>query len=238
MAQRKLLPIASTGGSLPTVTIDNAKWKTLEKIIDKPISPDLRIELVDATNIFLSRAIFEHAAGPRADATKRLTALSRAANQFLSILNEAGSSDARRYAELLIERCLIDDRLPGEDRFDHVIGVTTSFAAACNLARNELASGVYGEFRLGGSWEGWIRRLTEILDREGMSTSARKDAVKNKSEKASNFVLFIDELQKTVEPKFRRGTSTTDALAGAVHLARQVAKRPTKRTNKTRKSTA
>ena len=60
----------------------------------------------------------------------------------------------------------------------------------------------------------------------GMSTSARKDAALNKSGKASNFVLFIEELQKCFDPKFQRGTHSTIALAEAIAHARRVAKPP------------
>ena len=61
-----------------------------------------------------------------------------------------------------------------------------------------------------------------------MSTSARKDAGLNKSGKASNFVLFVKELQEGFDQRFRRGTHSTIALAEAIALARRVAKRPKK----------
>jgi hypothetical protein len=239
MAQRKrMLPIASAGGPSPIVIIDDAKWQTLERIIDKPISPALRTELVDATNHFLSFAIFEHTVEPLDGATERVTAVSGAANRFWRTLVEGGNSDARVYADHLIKMHFDDARMPRRDKIYNLIGIMTSFMVACDLAGKQLASGTNAEHRPGEYWEGWIRRLTEILKRSEISTSARKDAAMNKSGKASNFVLFIEVLQKGFDPKFRRGTHSTSALAEAITRARRVAKRPQKRNNKTRKTTA
>jgi hypothetical protein len=113
----------------------------------------------------------------------------------------------------------------------------TSFVAACELAEKEMVSEDQAEHRLGDCWEGWIRRLIEILKRNGMSTSVRKDAAENKSGKASKFVLFVEELQKGFDAKFRRGTHSTPALAEAVNRARRVTKPRKQRVIKTRNRT-
>ena len=237
MAQRRRkLPFASAGGPSPIATIDDAKWQILERIIDEPISPALRTELVDATNHFLSFAIFEHTVEPLDGATERVTAVSGTAKRFWRTLNEGGSGDARFYADHLIEMHFADARMPRKDKIRSLMGIMTSFVVACDLAGKELASGTIAEHRIGDCWAGWIRRLTEILKRNEMPTSARKDA--DKSGKASNFVLFVEELQKGFDPIFRRGTQSTGAVAEAITRARRVAKRPKMRDNKTRKSEA
>jgi hypothetical protein len=239
MAQRKrTLPIASAGGPPPTVTVNGTRWETLERIIGKSISPALRTELIDATNHFLSFAVFEHTAEPLDSAVERVTAVSRAANRFWRTLIEGGGGDAGFYANNMIEMHFTDSRMPRRHKIHNLIGIMTSFMVACDLAGKELVSEDNAEHRIGECWEGWIRRLTEILKQNKMPTSARKDAAKNKSGKASDFVRFIEELQKGFDSKFRRGTHSTSALAEAITLARRVAKDPEHRKNKTRNSTA
>jgi hypothetical protein len=235
MAQRKrMLPIASAGGPLPKVVVDNAKWQTFEKILDKTISPALRRELVDVTNHFLSWAIFEHSAEPLDGAIERITTLSGAANRFRRALTEGGNSDARFYGNYLIERYFNDARMPGRgNKINSLTCIMTSFVVACNRADKEIASRTNAEHRIGDCWGGWIRRLTEILERNEMPTAARKDAADSKSGKASKFVRFVDEFQKSFESKFRRATFSTPALAEAISRAR-VTKLRKKRTIKTR----
>ena len=234
MAQRKrMLPIASAGGPLPKVVVDNAKWKTLEKIFDKAILPALRTELIDATNHFLSFAIFEHTAEPLAGAIERVSTLSDAANQFWRALIDGKSSDARFYADHMIESYFDDARLPKRDRIQGLSLIMTSFVAACNLANKEMASGTNAEHRIGECWEGWIRRLTEIIERNEMPTAASKDAGLNNG-KASKFVRFVEEFQESFEPKFRRATFSTPALADAITRARRGTKTGKQRINKPR----
>jgi hypothetical protein len=235
MAQRKrTLPIASAGGPRPKTAVDNAKWQAIEKIFDRAISPALRTELVDATNHFLSFAVFEHTVEPLDGATERITTVSGAAKQFWRALIEGGNSDARFYADHLIEMHFRDAGMRHRDKIHYLTGIMTSFVVACDLAGKELASGANAEHRRGDCWEGWIRRLTEILGRNEMPTSARKDAAVNKSGKASKFVRFVEEFQMGFESKFRRGDFSTSALAEAISRAR-VTKPLKQRSIKTRK---
>jgi hypothetical protein len=51
-------------------------------------------------------------------------------------------------------------------------------------------------------------------------------------------VRFVEEFQESFEPKFRRGTFSTPALAEAISRARRVTKTSKKRNIKTRISKA
>ena len=149
-----MLPIASAGGPPPKTAINDARWKTLERIIGKPISAALRRELVDATNHFLRFAIFEHTVEPLDHASKRLSAVSGTANSFWRTLNEGGSGDAVFYADHLIETHFTDARMPRKDKIRNLTEIMTSFLVACDLAGKKLASGTGAEHRVGECWDG------------------------------------------------------------------------------------
>jgi hypothetical protein len=76
----------------------------------------------------------------------------------------------------------------------------------------------------GGAWEIWMRELTGILDCHRLPTSARKDSDKTRSEKTSDFVQLVAELQQLIPPQFRRHYHSKPALATAIHSARKYTK--------------
>jgi hypothetical protein len=75
-----------------------------------------------------------------------------------------------------------------------------------------------------GAWDIWIRHLIKILDSHGWPTSARKDSDKAKSDKASQFVEFVDALQRLIPEPVQRSMQSKSALATAIHKARNYEK--------------
>jgi hypothetical protein len=236
MAQRKrTLPIGSAGEPPPKVQIDDAQWLRLEKTLESTISSKLRVQLVDATNQFLHFATFK--AEPIAGSIQRIKSVSDAAIKFRQALIEAEGGDAkfdtRLFADRLIQKHFHDPRIKDRNKIRKLADIMTSFVVACEKANTEIDDVTFAERRSVDGWQTWIRRLTEILDRHKLPTSARKDRDKNKTGKASPFVSFVKLFQECFDERFRRGTPSS--LAEAITLARRVPKSHEKQVIKTRK---
>jgi hypothetical protein len=231
---KRLLPIASALGPPPRVSIPDNEWHRLEGILGKGLQPGIRKEIIDVTDRFLGFAVFDLTREPVDNASTLLNALTKTGGDFFCALVDAGGSgDGAVYAVHLLRRHYKEPKLRHRNTIDALTSILTSFIVACDKARQELHE-EGDEHRRGESWETWIRNLTEILERNGLPTAARKDAVRNKSGKASKFVLFVEQLQGHFEERFRRGTHSTDALAEAIGRSRRVTKKSTERKYKTR----
>jgi hypothetical protein len=232
---KRLLPIASALGPPPKIAIRDEEWRRLEELLGQDLQPAIRKEIIAATDRFLNFAVFDFTREPVDEASNRLNALMTTGEELLGALGDAGSSsDGALYAIQLLRRHFVEPKLGRRNKFNALTSIVTSLVVACDKACQEL--GEQGdEHRRGESWDTWIRNLTEILKRNDLPTAARKDAVLNKSGIASNFVLFVEQLQRNFEERFRRGTQSTEALAVAIGRSRRVTKQSTKRKYKTRK---
>jgi len=233
---KRLLPIAEALGPPPRVSIPDNQWHCLEGILGKVLQPAIRKEIIEVTDRFLGFAVFDPTREPVDEASTLLNALTKTGGDFLGALVDAGegSDDGAVYAVQLLRRHFKEPKLRHRNKIDALTSILTSFVVACDKARKELDK-EGDEHRLGESWETWIRNLTEILNRNGLPTAARKDATLNKSGRPSAFVLFVEELQKSFSEIFRRGTHSAGALTEAIGRARRVTKEPTSGKNKTRK---
>jgi hypothetical protein len=91
--------------------------------------------------------------------------------------------------------------------------IMASFVLACDLAEKELERNRARGFQRGESWNVWVRDLADVLQERGFPTGVRKDVDKNKSNTSSSFVVLIQELQKLIPKRFRRGSHSDVALA-------------------------
>jgi hypothetical protein len=232
---KRLLPIASALGPTPRVSIPDDEWRCLGEILGKVLQPAIRKEIIEVTDRFLHFAAFELTREPIDEALNRLEALTKTGEDLLRALADAGSSgDGSVYAVHLLRHHFVAPEIRRKDKFDALTNIITSFVVACAKAREEL-SDRSSDHRQTDSWETWIRNLTEIMKRNNLPTAARKDAVLNKSGTPSEFVLFIKQLQRQFDERFRRGTHSTDALAVAIGRSRRVAKESAQGKYKTRK---
>jgi hypothetical protein len=204
-------------------------------LLGQDLQPAIRKEIIAVTDRFLNFAVFDFTREPVDEASNRVNALMTAAEELLGALVDAGSSgDGAVYAIQLLQRHFVEPELRRRNMLNALTSIVTSFVVACDKARQEL--GEQGdEHRRGQSWDTWIRNLTEILERNDLPTAARKDAMLNKSGIGSKFVLFVEQLQRNFEERFRRGTHSTEALAVAIGRSRRVTKESTERKYKTRK---
>jgi hypothetical protein len=74
----------------------------------------------------------------------------------------------------------------------------------CQRASAELRGRRDSGFRLGETWELWMRKLTNILSNSELPTRVRKGTDKIKTARPSPFVLFVRELQACLPATYRR----------------------------------
>ena len=90
------------------------------------------------------------------EAVKRIDRWKKAASKLLSAQTEPGSTASIFYAEYLVQ-----NEFP--ITLDQFHDLLMSYLGACTSAQSRAASKDEPEFRSGGSWDVWIRRLTAIL---------------------------------------------------------------------------
>jgi tetratricopeptide (TPR) repeat protein len=76
------------------------------------------------------------------------------------------------------------------------------------------------ESNKGFYWEFWIKALTQLFERHGLSVAARKDADKKHLDEQSPFVRFVSKFQEHLPEQCRRFTQSNDALAQGIYRVR------------------
>ena len=177
-----------------------------------------------ATNDFLWFASIEPEAAEANGAAKRIGQWKKAARKLLGAQTEPGSTASIFYAEYLVQ-----NEFPITlDQFHDLLML---YLGACTSAQSRAASKDEPEFRSGGSWDVWIRRLTAILKQHGLLTTVRHDVLYDDEDRPSRFPLLVCELQKGFPAEYRRGTHSPKALESAIGRASSVRKRPQKVTD-------
>ena len=220
MKRKPKLPVASAVGRRE-VNLGDSDWERIERVYKRPVPPVMRKQVQEATKKFIEFAVFELTARPLKNAEQRLAKVMKGAQDFWSaMLKElTGGSDEAVYVKHLIRKHFLDPRVPEDsDKIRAIVGIMTSFVAACDLAKDELCKREPDGFRQGSSWEEWVRRLTAIAKETGLPHGARKD--KSATDATSPFVALVDELQQIIPDDYRRHTHSTDALAKAIERAR------------------
>ena len=218
MRRIRRLSVASAIGATPTMTIIAQHWRELEQALEKKVPLRLRAEIIGITDNFLSWGVFEHAAVPVTGAERRLEALTKAGNNFLKTLASKDTGDARRLADYLVETHFMHHRFRPRGKVVDFCEVVRSFVEACRKASADLP--LQAEWRPGDCWSDWIVKITAVLKRNGIPTSARKDTDKHPG-KVSAFVMFIERLQRLLPTQYSRATHSRIALAEAITKARR-----------------
>jgi hypothetical protein len=212
MPQRKRrLPISSSEHAAPDFKTGAAFWARCEIANGQPISREIREEIIAATNDFLRFASMETEAEDLNAAVERIGRYRKAAGALLNEQAEPGSTATIFYAEYLVQSEFPDATL------DELHDLLMSYLGACTRAQSRAASKDEPEFRPGGSWDVWIRRLTAILTQHGLLTANRHDD--EGRDRPSRFPLLVGELQNGFPSEYRRGTYTPKALESAIGRA-------------------
>jgi hypothetical protein len=223
-----------TKGKIPLIKLravqpfklSDESWRTVETAYSQSISPEIRTQIANVTTRFLQLAIAERT-GSMNDAVERIRRLRDRALSLNDAIKERPIDDAiREYVddELAQTYALLnyDEPLPARNYVGRLSLELGRFVNACNEVLNFAPK--YDYWPDGGAWEVWIRQLTGILDAHGLQTGARKDATKNKADKASSFVEFVYSFQKLLPNQYVRGQHSKGALATSIAKARRGSK--------------
>jgi hypothetical protein len=214
----------------PTIDIDSAKWRQMEKIYGSFLPPNVRADIVRATEAFLFFEGFERTSEPLAKVKVILEAHDKAATRFFNELfaGPAAISDAGVYAHHLIENNFKASQLRSDAAgLDALLNLLRAFHVSCNTSIKQLnEASPSSTFRTGDAWITWISRLTEILKAAKLPCSIRKDVGnKSKSNNNSPFVLFVWELQNCLPEECRRHTHSEATLADAISKTQSLARK-------------
>jgi hypothetical protein len=208
-----------------------ADWQDLQAAYGQTLAPVVREQVLDASRHYLSMASFEMSAGPMAEAVKRTGKLRKAASSLLTLIEQNSSmapNAAALHADELIgwyryERVLHPSK--GKEYLKPFASEVSSFLVACESALDEMSrSSSPGYWPDGGAWREWIKTITQIMESNGLPSSARKDTDKNKTGRPSVFVNFMRELQACLRKHYRRHMHSDTALADAINRARPSAR--------------
>jgi hypothetical protein len=204
-----------------------ADWQDLQAAYGRVLAPVVRQQVLNASRHYLSMAGSEMAAGPMAEAVKRAGKLRKAASSLLTLIKKNSSmapDAAALHADEEIGWYLNQMVLRPSRKREYLkpfASEVSSFLTACELALDEMRrSSIPGYWPDGGAWKEWIKTITQIMELNGLPSSARKDTDKNKSGRPSAFVKFIRELQRHFPKEHQRHTHSDIALTEAINRAR------------------
>jgi hypothetical protein len=100
------------------------------------------------------------------------------------------------------------------------LAIATSDFASRQLQKNSDVPDTNFGFLQSEIWNLWVNSITTIMKQHKCPYKVRKDSDKRHGP-PSPFVTLIRELQKSLPVEFRRFTQSDDALAQAIHRARQ-----------------
>jgi hypothetical protein len=223
MSKHKAKVPFSTASSV-IFDLTDADWQKLEAAYGQKVASPVRERILKTSRYYLSMAGFEMAAGPMAEAVKRVERLRNAASSLLTLI-EQNSSMAPDAAALHADEQI------GWYRYERVLhpskvkkylkpfaSEVSYFLTACDSALDEMRRcSNPGYWRDGAAWDDWIIAVRQIMKTNGLPVSVRKDTDKNKS---SAFVKFIRELQRHFPKGHQRHTHSDIALTEAINRAR------------------
>jgi hypothetical protein len=208
---KQILPFGAT--SVWPFTISDEDWKKLETHYGYAIPLDLRNAVVAKTQMMRLRSDAQQSALSTREAIRQIAGAKRTTVDWLKWMD--GLSDEVRAMLMSVDEW---------ERLDLIIKPFMNFVVgSCDEKLPDLESDLASKEAQDAShpWEDWIVELTGLFDQYGLPTSASKGADKAKpGRRPSKFVIFIRELQRLIEPQYRRHTHSDEALAAAVTRAR------------------
>jgi hypothetical protein len=218
------VPFSTTSSVMLDLT--EADWQDLQAAYGQTLAPEVREQVVNASRHYLSMAGSEMAAGPMADAVKRVERLRNATKSLLTLIKQSSSmapDAAALHADeeigwYLYGRVLRPSK--GKEYLKPFASDVSSFLTACDLALGVMRRcSNPGYWRDGAAWDNWIIAVRQIMKTNGLPVRVRKDTDKNKSGRPSAFVEFIRELQGRFPKNHRRHTHSNTALTVAINRA-------------------
>jgi hypothetical protein len=215
------IPLITLAAPRP-FALDERKWIQIERAFGRCLDGQTRQEILVVTMQFLRFAEAESNTGLMSDAVGRVRLLRKHARSLLRIVDDTSG--------LQITQKYVDEQIAaagGRRNFKVFSAELAWFAEACDMALSQMNNLSRHRFWPdGGSWQNWIRQLTEIAKRHELPFGARKDTDKVKQGKVSPFVKFVNKLQTYIPDAHRRGAHSIEALSVAINTARSRPKPP------------
>ena len=145
--------------------IDAANWRLIEEAYGASLQPNIRADILRATEVFLFSQNFERTDEAIAKVKVILEAHDKAATRFFNELFGGASSlsDAEVYAHHLIDNNLKPARLRSDKAdFDVFLDFLRAFHIACNTAIKQLTDP--SSDRRVSPWKIWLNGLAEIVE--------------------------------------------------------------------------
>jgi hypothetical protein len=198
-------------------------WRRIETAYGRKVPLKSRRQIEIVSSDFLSTASIEHDSELISAATERIRSIRSAAGALQEVICEAPSKDATTFSNRFFEDAFKHRRFKrrGSESLHSLFLMMDKVISRCDEAEKAINGVTNHGRRRGAGWENWLRKIDDICREVNLPITARKDANnKSKSDKPSPYVKMIGVLQDLFPPKFRRGTTSEQALAQAIHLAR------------------
>jgi hypothetical protein len=190
--------------------IDAANWRLIEEAYGASLQPNIRADIIRATEVFLFSQNFERTDEAIAKVKVILEAHDKAATRFFNELFGGASSlsDAGVYAHHLIDNNFKPARLRSDKAdLDVFLDFLRAFHIACNTAIKQLTDP--SSDRRGSPWKIWLNRLAEIVE--------EVKSLRGEGSVDHPLVQFVRELQKCLPSECQRDQA---AIAEALLEAR------------------
>ena len=181
--------------------IDNANWRLIEEAYGASLPPNVRADIVRATEVFFFSENFARTGEPTATVKVILEAHDKAATRFFNELfgSPSSFSDAGVYAHSLIDSNFKPPRL-GSDKegLDALLDLLRAFHIACNTAIKQLNDP--STAHKGKPWKIWLNRLAEIV----AEVKSLRGKGGDESKVDHPLVQFVREMQNCLPSECQR----------------------------------
>jgi hypothetical protein len=137
------------------VTINDERWRRIERAYGCKLSPVVRAQLYKATEDYVRSAGFELAAAPVAQSRQTVARLRKAAAGFAEALRAGRTEDAAHYAARLIGRHFREpqERKRPVEMNQYLSRILRSVDEACHAALDDLNNPENHGHRPGARWK-------------------------------------------------------------------------------------
>jgi hypothetical protein len=213
------VPKVVSGEPAPLIGVTRAAWSSLEKKLGRKIPSGILMEIIQATNTYLSQSQFEDPPSI-AHAKKRVASIYEHALKLRNVLayRPAMLNDsAALHGEFLIGSRF--NQLWGNDAnvngFRYLMMMAGGLVEACHRAKTDLSQNSPGA---ASPWDTWTNVIALILARGRLPYGLSKAEQHTTS---LPFLRLIEELQGRLPQQYRKHDGTHESLVQALLRARE-----------------
>jgi hypothetical protein len=191
-------------------------WSRIEKVYGHNLSAAVRKEVLEATDRYVMFVPVESVAETVRAASHKVKRAQKAGLEFIAAVEGMNGPNHNS----IVPGFFVFPHFGRAEKLNLFFEMIASFTEACRIALEEInAPSNHGAVKE-SSWRWWISELTQIAKRHGLPWQVRKDSDKSRTEKPSQFVAFVRELQSSIPCPYRPTRRENDALATAINRAR------------------